>query len=82
MASQTPKGEEAREYFIRVEQNAKNFANSKLHCTTPQGGAFTSQEAADLILDIADRFKDHLPLECVKKMAMTAIELRGGRCLA
>lgn len=82
MASQTPKGEEAREYFIRVEQNAKDFANGKLHCMTPQGGAFTSQETADLILDIADRFKDHLPLECVKKMAMTAIELRGGRCLA
>lgn len=82
MASQTPKGEEAREYFVRVEQNAKDFANGKLHCMTPQGGAFSPKETADLILDVADRFKDHLPQECIKKMAMTVIELRGGRCLA
>ena len=29
MASGSPKGEEAREYFVQVEQNAKKFANNK-----------------------------------------------------
>ncbi len=28
MSSQTPKGKEARDYFVQVEQNAKKFANS------------------------------------------------------
>jgi phage anti-repressor protein len=39
MISPTEKGEEARNYFVRVEQNAKGFANGKMDCISPQGGA-------------------------------------------
>jgi len=82
MASQTPKGEAAREYFIRVEQNAKNFANGKFHCLTPQGGAFTPEETGELILSVANNFKDYLPKETVKRMVATVLELRGVKQLA
>ena len=44
MASQTPKGEEARDYFIRVEQNAKALANGSLNCMCPQYGSMSPEE--------------------------------------
>lgn len=77
MSSRTLKGEEAREYFIRVEQNAKAFANGSLNCMSPQGGAMRPDEAACLILETADRFKNHLTKTCLERMVTTALELKG-----
>jgi phage anti-repressor protein len=76
MVSQTENGEAARDYYVRVEQNAKDFANGKLDCISPQGGAMRPMDAAKLILETADRFKDHLPRICLNKMIETVMELR------
>lgn len=77
MSSQTPRGEQARDYFIRVEQNAKAFANGTFNCLTPQYGAMRPDEAAQLILETAGKFKDHLSKVCVENMVRTALELQG-----
>lgn len=74
MASHSEKGEEAREYFIRVEQNAKDFANGVIHCENPY---LTPTETADLILDTADRFQNNLGGICLEKMVKTALAFKG-----
>ncbi|MDD3040441.1 antA/AntB antirepressor family protein [Bacteroides sp.] len=77
MSSQTPKGEEARKYFIRVEQNAKAIANGSLDCMLPQCGAMSPDEAAKLILETAAQFKNNLPKACIERMVKTALEIKG-----
>jgi len=45
MVSKSPKGEEARDYFVMVEQNAKQFANSKPQTQIQILAAITQQMA-------------------------------------
>ena len=70
MASQTQKGRSSRVFF-RVGANAKDFANGKLHCMTPQGGAFLLKKLP-IDFDVADRLKTIWHKNVSKKLAMTS----------
>lgn len=52
MASGSPKGEEARDYFVMVEQNAKNFANNKPQTQIQILAAITQQMAEQELITL------------------------------
>ena len=63
MASKSPKGEEARDYFVQVEQNAKKFANS-----------YQIQDELEMIAVMSREMVEQRRLSREQQVRLTAIE--------
>lgn len=63
MVSPSPKGEEARDYFVQVEQNAKKFANS-----------FDVQDKLEMMVLTAQRVLDQQRISREQQVRIEAIE--------
>lgn len=63
MVSKSPKGEEARDYFVQVEQNAKKFANS-----------FDVQDKLEMMVLTAQRVLDQERMSREQEIRIKAIE--------